>query len=85
LEGLSPPKTTRGNGTVRQNSSLLFNAIDLEKYLGYAISSLQGMSNFLFISMTGTKAARRIQVVPNLLHEAKPVLELFCLHLNTIG
>jgi len=32
--------------------------------------------------MTGPKVAQRIQVV---LHEAKPVLGLFCLHLNTIG
>jgi len=42
------------------------NAIDSEKYLGYAIgynmSSLQDMSNFLFISMTGPKVAQRIQV-----------------------
>jgi len=44
------------------------------------MSSLQDMSNFLFMSMTGPKVAQRIQVVSILLHEAKPVLELFCLH-----
>jgi len=36
-EGLSPTKSPRGDGTVWQNFSLLFNAIDLEKYLGYVI------------------------------------------------
>jgi len=35
------------------------------------------MSNFLFMSMTGPKVAQRIQVVSDLLHEAKPVLGLF--------
>jgi len=49
------------------------------------MSSLQDMSNFLFISMTGLEVAHRIQVVSILLHEAKPVLGLFCLHLTTIG
>jgi len=51
------------------------------------MSSLQGMSSFLFINMTGAKGkvAQRIQVVSSLFHEAKPVLGLFCLHLNTIG
>jgi len=49
------------------------------------MSSLQDMSNILFMSMTGPKAALRIQVVSILFHEAKPVLGLFCLHLNTIG
>jgi len=45
---------------------LLFNAIDSEKYVSYTIcqdKSLQDMSNFLFISMTGPKVAQRIQVV----------------------
>jgi len=32
-----PPKAPRGDWTVWQNFSLLFNAIDSEKYLGYAI------------------------------------------------
>ena len=41
------------------------------------MSSLQDMSNFLFMSMTGPKEAEGIQVVFNLLHEAKPVLGLF--------
>jgi len=35
--------------------------------------------------MTRLKVAQRIQVVSTLLHEAKPMLGLFCLHLNTIG
>jgi len=46
------------------------------------MSSLQDMSNILFMSM-GPKVAQRIQEVSTLLHEAKPVLGLFCLHLNT--
>jgi len=49
------------------------------------ISNLQDLSNFLFKSMTGLKVAQHIQVVSILLHEAKRVLGLFCLHLNTIG
>jgi len=49
------------------------------------MSSLQDMSNFLFISMTGPKVAQCIHVVSTLLHEAKPVLGQFCLHLNTVG
>jgi len=36
-EGLSPPKAPRGDWIVWQNFSLLFNAINSEKYLGYAI------------------------------------------------
>jgi len=37
-EGLSPPKQPpHGDGTVCQNFSFLFNAIDSEKYLGYAV------------------------------------------------
>jgi len=36
-EGLSPPKAPVVTGTVWKNFSLLFNAIDSEKYLGYAI------------------------------------------------
>jgi len=44
------------------------------------------MSNFLFMGMTGLKVAQLIHhVVSILLHEAKPVLGLFYLHLNTIG
>jgi len=41
--------------------------------------SLQEMSYFLFISMTGFKVAQRIQVVSILLHEAKPTLCQFSL------
>ena len=51
----------------------------------YDMSSLQNMSYFLFMSMTGPKVAQRIQVVSILLHEAIPLLGLFCLHLNTTG
>jgi len=36
-EGLSPSKAPCGDWTVWQNFSLLFNAIDSEKYLGYAM------------------------------------------------
>jgi len=36
------------------------------------------MSNFLFMIMTVPKVAQRIQVVSILLHEAIPVLGLFC-------
>jgi len=49
------------------------------------MSSSQDVSKFLFVSMAGPKVAQRIQVVYILLHEAKPVLGLFCLHLNIIG
>jgi len=49
------------------------------------MSSLQDVSNFLFISIPGPKMAQRIQVASILLHEEKPVLGLFCLHLNTIA
>jgi len=48
-----PTKNPHGSGTVWQTFSLLFHAIDSEKYLGYAIC--QDLSNFLFISMTGPK------------------------------
>jgi len=39
----------------------------------------------MFISMTGIKMAQCIRVVSILLHEAKAVLGLLCLHLNTVG
>jgi len=48
------------------------------------MSSLQYMSNFLFINMTGPKVIQRIQV-STLLHEAKSVLGQVCLHLNTMA
>jgi len=35
--GPKPIKDPRGYGTVWQSFSLLFNAIDLQKYLGYAL------------------------------------------------
>jgi len=37
LAGLSPLECPRGYGTVWQNFSFLFEAIDSEKYLSYAI------------------------------------------------
>jgi len=37
FRGAKPTKAPRGDWTVWQNFSLLFNAIDLEKYSGYAI------------------------------------------------
>ena len=46
---------------------------------------LRDMSNLLFISTTGPKVAQCIHVLSILLHEAKPVLGLFCLHLDTTG
>jgi len=41
------------------------------------MSSLEGMSNFLFVSMTGPKVAQRIQVVSILLHEANLCWDCF--------
>ena len=40
--GAKPNKASlpRGDGTVWQNFSLLFNAVDSEKYFGYAICKL---------------------------------------------
>jgi len=35
--GAKPTKASRGDWTVWQNFSLLFNPVDSEKYLGYAI------------------------------------------------
>jgi len=48
------------------------------------MSSLQDMSNFLF-KHDWAQSTQRIQVVSILLHEAKAMLELFCLQLNIIG
>jgi len=50
----------------------------------YVKLAREDMSNFLFTSMTGTKVIQCIQV-STLLHEAKSVLGLFCLHLNTMA
>jgi len=47
------------------------------------MSSWQDMSNFLFMSTTGLKVSQLIRVASSIpLHEAKPVLGLFCLHFN---
>jgi len=82
-EGLSPPKAQRDCVT---KPLLAFSCNWFWKVLRLRdISSLHEMSSFLFISMTGPKVAQRIQVVSILLHEAKPVLGLIFLHLNTIG
>jgi len=40
------------------------------------MSSLEDMSKFLFMGMTGPKVAQRIQVVSILFHDAMPVLGL---------
>jgi len=51
------------------------------------MSSLQDMSSMLFIGigMTGPNMGQRIEVVSVMFHNAKIVLGLFCLQLNTIG
>jgi len=62
-EGLSPPKAPRGDWTVWQDFSLLFNPIDSEKYSGYAIYKLERRYVKLSVTnMTGTKVIQRIQV-----------------------
>jgi len=48
------------------------------------MSSLQDMSDFLF-KHDRAQFGQRIQVVPILLHEAKAMLRLFYLKLNTVG
>ena len=48
------------------------------------MSSLQDMSDFLFKHVRA-QSRLRIQVVLILLHEAKAMLGLFCLQLNTVG
>jgi len=48
------------------------------------MSSLQDMSDFLFKHVRA-QSRQRIQVVLILLHEAKAMLGLFCLQLNTVG
>ena len=62
-EGLRPPKPPHWRRDCVAGLQLLFNAIDSEKYRLRDMSSLQAMSSFLFISMTGPKVAQRIQVV----------------------
>jgi len=54
---------------VRQNFSLLFDAINSKKKFGYATCQA---CKILFISMPGPKWHDAV-------HEAKTVLELFCL------
>jgi len=49
------------------------------------MSNLQEMSSFLFIGTTRAKVANCIQVASIVLHEAKTVLGLFCVQLNTNG
>ena len=81
-EGLNPPKPPlpwRRDCVAKLQLAVQCN------WLGKVLR-LRDMWNFLFISMAGPKVSQRIQVVvPILLHEAKPVWGLFCLHLNTVG
>jgi len=49
------------------------------------VSSLQDVSSLLFIGMTGAKVAQCVLVVSIVIYEAKTVLGLFCLQLNTTG
>ena len=60
--GAKPTKAPRGDWTVWQNFSLLFNATDLEKVMQYVKLAREDMPNFLLTSMTGTKVIHRIQV-----------------------
>ena len=85
-EGISPTKPPPPyQRDCAAKLQLAFECNWLAKVLrGRDMSSLRDMSNFLFISMTGPKVAQRIQVVSILLHEAKAMLGIFCLHLNTI-
>jgi len=61
--GAKQTKDAHGDGTVWQSFSLLFNAIDSEKYRLRDMSSLEGMSNFLFTRVTRPKVSQRIQIV----------------------
>jgi len=74
---VSEGQRPHGNGAVWQNFSLLFNEIDAEMYLGYAICQACKICVKLVMSSK--------LVVSILLHLAKPVLGLFCLHLNKIA
>jgi len=66
---LNPSNPPCGNWTMWENFSLLFDAIDSEKYLGYA--------RYVKLSVYKHDRAQRIQVVSTLLHEAKSMLGLF--------
>ena len=80
-EGLSPSKPSMATGCMAKLQFALLGKV----IMLCDMSSLQDMSNFLLISMTGPKVAQCIHMVSILLHEAKPVLGILCLHLNTFG
>jgi len=83
LEGRSPPKPPSGDGTVWKTSACLCNWLGKVKLCD--MPSLQDVSNFLLMSMTGFKesGATHTGSVYSV-HEAKPVQGLLCLHLNTM-
>jgi len=64
------------------NFRLLFDAIDFENCLGYAICQACCL---YWAGMTGLNIGQRIWVVSIVLHKAKTVLVLFSLQFNTIG
>ena len=79
-----PTKAPRDGWTVWKNFSLLFNAIDSEKYLGYAIcQACKICQTFCLYAWQGPKSYNAFKCP--FCFEPNPVLGLFCLHLNTIG
>ena len=78
----SPPKPLRGDGTVWQNFSLLFNATDSERYIVRFrnMSSLQDMLNFLLISIADFPF--RIMTCRFLLAVVSRTWDLICINLS---
>jgi len=79
LERLSQPKPPHGNGTVWQIFSLLFHAIDSEKYMVTRYVKLVTQVKLCVYKHDRAKVTQHIQLVSILLHETKLVLGLFCL------
>jgi len=79
LGGLSPPKPHMATAMCcKTSASSLMQLTMKSRLLSLCdMSNMQGMSSFLYASMTGPKVAQRIQAVSTLLHEAKPVLGYF--------
>ena len=80
-----PIKDPRGYGTVWQSFSLLFDAIDSQKHLGYVIcQACKICQNFCYehdspqsgLTHSGSVYSASL---------GKTVLGLFCLQLNTVG